>query len=204
MRLSDQFEIVETEEPEQALSLALQHKPDAILLDLMMPRCSGFELCENLHSLSYTSMIPIFIVTGESSSKYQAHCESLGARGFFEKPVDYKALKATVAAEILKSAPDRRAHVRVRMKVVVVLRGVDSENQRFEVSSATDNVSAGGFLCTCSASLVKDTVVDVYLKSAQEIFVGKARVVRRVAPSAPWQQYGFQFVETTNEWFMRA
>jgi len=44
MRLSDTYEVIDTGSPEQALGLALQHKPEAILLDLMMPNCSGFEL----------------------------------------------------------------------------------------------------------------------------------------------------------------
>ena len=41
-RLKDSYEIIDTKSPEEALALALQQKPDAILLDLMMPRCSGF------------------------------------------------------------------------------------------------------------------------------------------------------------------
>src|SRR5579862_4348048 len=48
-RLSDSYQIVETGDPEQALALALEHKPDAILLDLMMPGFSGFELCQSFH-----------------------------------------------------------------------------------------------------------------------------------------------------------
>jgi DNA-binding response OmpR family regulator len=58
MRLEDSYEIIDTSEPEEALGLALEHKPGAILLDLMMPKFSGFELCQSFHSLSYTSLIP--------------------------------------------------------------------------------------------------------------------------------------------------
>ena len=65
MRMSDTYEVVETGDPEQAVALALEHKPDAILMDLMMPGFSGFELCSSLRDLSYTSRIPIFVVTGE-------------------------------------------------------------------------------------------------------------------------------------------
>jgi len=64
MRLSDSYEIFDTEDPEQALALALEHKPDAVLMDLMMPKFSGFELCQSFHSLSYTSYLPIFVITG--------------------------------------------------------------------------------------------------------------------------------------------
>src|SRR5579863_5394099 len=95
MRLSGAYQIVETGDPEQALALALEHKPDAILLDLMMPGFSGFELCQSFHSLSYTSRIPIFVISGEAGAKYKEHCENLGAKGYFDKPVDFVALKAT-------------------------------------------------------------------------------------------------------------
>jgi CheY-like chemotaxis protein len=109
LRLSDVYQVVETGNPEQALGLALEHKPDAILLDLMMPGFSGFELCQSFHSLSYTSRIPIFVITGEAGTKYKEHCESLGARGYFHKPVDFPALKAALAAELKDKQPERRA-----------------------------------------------------------------------------------------------
>src|SRR5580700_6560386 len=106
MRLGDTYETVMTGEPEEALALALEHKPAAILLDLMMPRLSGFELCQTLHALSYTSLIPIFVISGESANKYRAHCESLGATAYFEKPVDYKALKARMCEVLETSVPN--------------------------------------------------------------------------------------------------
>src|ERR1700689_2383894 len=126
MRLSDAYQVVETGDPEQALGLALEHKPDAILLDLMMPGFSGFELCQSFHTLSYTSRIPIFVITGEAGTKYKEHCESLGAKGYFHNPVDFPALKAALAAELKDKQPERRAHKRVKMRVILKLRGTDA------------------------------------------------------------------------------
>src|SRR5579871_6370914 len=63
MRLSTDYDVIQTDDPEEALGLALEHKPAAILLDLMMPRLSGFELCQTFHALSYTSLIPIFVIS---------------------------------------------------------------------------------------------------------------------------------------------
>ena len=88
MRFSDTYETIDTGNPVLALELALKHRPRAILLDLMMPNCSGFELCQSFHNLSYTGRIPIFIVTGESSQKYRDYMTTLGAAAFFEKPID--------------------------------------------------------------------------------------------------------------------
>ncbi len=203
-RLSDTYQVIETGDPEQALGLALEHKPDAILLDLMMPKFSGFELCQSFHSLSYTSRIPILVITGEAGAKYREHCENLGARGYFQKPVDFAALKAKLAAELQAKQPERRAHVRVRMRVILKLRGTDANGKKFEESTATENVSANGFLCGCTASLVKDAIVEIFLLAGdQKHYAGRARVVRREAPGAPWQRYGFQFQETTPDWVLQ-
>jgi DNA-binding response OmpR family regulator len=203
MRLSDSYQIAETGDPEQALALALEHKPEAILLDLLMPGFSGFELCQSFHSLSYTSRIPIFIITGEAGAKYREHCESLGARGYFQKPVDFTALKAALTAAVQGKQPERRAYPRVRMRVSLKLRGTDADGEQFEELTATENVSAGGFLCTCMAPLVKDAPVEVFLASGeQERFAGRAQVVRR-EPGAPWPRYGFHFEQITSEWVLQ-
>ena len=202
-RLSDVYEIVETGHPEQALGLALEHKPDVILMDLMMPKCSGFELCKSLHSLSYTSLIPIFMITGESGAKYREHCKTLGAKGYFEKPVDFAALRATLEAEIKGKQPERRAHVRVHMRLILKLKGTDSNGKTFEESASTENVSASGFLCNCTASMTKGATVEVFLSGEQDRYAGRALVVRRESPGAPWQRYGFQFQETTSDWVLQ-
>lgn len=204
MRLSDSYQIAETGNPEQALGLALEHKPAAILLDLMMPGFSGFELCQSLHSLSYTSRTPIFVVTGESGAKYKDHCEALGARGYFQKPVDFVALKSALATAISETQPERRAHVRVRMRVIIKLRGTDSNGRQFEESTTTENVSAGGFLCNCTANLIKGAPVEVFLcADGADCHAGRAKVVRRESPGSPWQRYGFQFEQVTGDWVLQ-
>ena len=91
--LSEGYEVIDTVDPEQALGLALEHKPDAILLDLMMPKFSGFELCQSFRSLSYTSTIPILVITGETEAKYKDHCATLGAVAYFEKPLKLDELR---------------------------------------------------------------------------------------------------------------
>src|ERR1700722_13166196 len=93
IRLSDAYDLICAGDPEQALRLALEHKPDAILLDLMMPKFSGFELCQSFCSLSATSMIPIIVITAERDAKYKEHCANLGSVGYFEKPLDFDELK---------------------------------------------------------------------------------------------------------------
>jgi len=204
-RLADTYEVIDTGNPEQALGLALEHKPAAILLDLMMPDCSGFELCQSLHTLSYTARIPIFIVSGESAAKYRDYVSSLGASGFFEKPLNFPEMKSRLAQALQTTHGERRTHVRVRMKFVLKLKGTDERGRSFEQLTTTENVSAGGFLCGFPVPLAGDAVVEVFLSDAgQDRFVGRARAVRREEPDTAWQRYGFQFVERTPEWILQA
>lgn len=204
MRLSDTYETIDTGDPVQALGLALEHKPSAILLDLMMPDCSGFELCQSIHNLSYTARIPIFVVSGESASKYRDYVFGLGASGYFEKPIDFPTLKSRLADELQTTRCERRAHVRVRMKLVLKLKGSDLAGRHFEQLTTTENVSAGGFLCNLPLALAPDCLLEVFLSAGQDRFVGRARVVRKEAPDTPWQRYAFQFTEQTAEWILQS
>jgi len=204
-RLASSYEVIETGEPAQAVELALTHKPDAILMDLMMPGFSGFELCSGLRSLSYTSRIPIFIVSGESESRCKEHCERIGARDYFHKPVNFKRLQDRLLEELETQRPERRKSVRVPMKVTLRLHGIDAAGRRLEELASTENVSADGFLCQCPAALSKNSIVEVYVVGGgdKSNYAGSARVVRREAPDTPWQKYGFEFHSKTSHWVLQ-
>ena len=199
LNLSDAYNVVTADDPEQVLGLALKHKPAAILLDLMMPKYSGFELCQCLHTLSYTSRTPLLVVTGESAERYKTHCLNLGAREFIEKPVDFDLLRAKLAAELQKELPERRAYVRVSLRVILTLKAVNSVGAPFDEVTITENLSAGGFLCTSQLMLPIDSAVEVYIGIR---FAGRARVMRKESPRTPWQKYAFQFQESTPEWVL--
>jgi PleD family two-component response regulator len=117
INLADSYEIVDTGDPEQALALAMQNKPSAILLDLRMPRCSGFELCRTFTSMTSTQLIPVFVVSGEAGSTTKALCKELGATAYFEKPIDFDRLRASLSTALQHKRPERRTEVRVRLRI---------------------------------------------------------------------------------------
>ncbi len=203
IRLADSYEVFDTEDPEQALALALEHKPDAVLLDLMMPKFSGFELCQSLRSLTYTSRIPVFIVTGKGGAEAKEHCQRLGATGYFEKPVNFQELQRRLSEELQTQRPERRVHPRVGMRVPLKLRGSDAVGNRFEELITTENVSATGFLCHCETALAKGALVEVFIASGSERFAGRARVVRKDTSMPPAERYGFCLEERTGEWVLQ-
>jgi len=203
-RLEDAYKIIDTGNPEDALSLALQSKPDCILLDLMMPEFSGFELCQTLASLSFTRLIPIFVITGEPAARYKDSCMNLGAKEYFEKPLNFGQLRSRLAAVLESKQHERRAEVRVRLRALLKLRGTDTSGRKFELLTTTDDVSASGFLCGCHALLERDAIVEVWLRSGGvELQVGRARMVRVEWPNTAWQRHGFRFVEKPHDWILR-
>src|SRR6202158_6556706 len=119
INLEDRYKIVDTGDPELALEAVLQSKPNAILLDLRMPNYSGFELCRTLKSITSTQLIPIIIVTGEAGASTKLYCEELGAAAYFEKPIAFAALRDGLAKILQASQPERRAEVRIRLRVTV-------------------------------------------------------------------------------------
>lgn len=202
-RLKNQYEIIDTGDATEALGLALQHKPDCILLDLSLPRFSGLELCQTLCSLSHTRMIPIFVITGRSAAEHQESCLNLGASQFFQKPLDFARLKDCLEKLATDHRPELRGEVRVRLKVVLKLAGTDVNGKEFELLTSTDEVSVNGFSCRCSLPLEQGAIIDVFqMGSHGERHVGSARLAHTEWRDLPWQACGFEFVEKTEPWIL--
>ena len=203
VNLSDSYEIIDTGDPEQGLALAMQNKPSAILLDLRMPRFSGFELCRTFTALTSTQLTPVFIVSGEAGSTTKSLCKELGATAYFEKPIDFDLLRSRLAEVLNAKRPERRSEVRVRLRVPLKLRGTDSKGKPFEECTHTEDVSLSAFLCGCAASLNSDSVVQVFLLSDGEQLIGRARVVRSESTETPYPRYAFRFVEKSGQWVLQ-
>lgn len=203
LNLEDRYQVIDTGDPTEALALALQEKPNAILLDLRMPHYSGYELCRTFSSLTATQLTPLFIVSGEPGPGVQTLCQQLGATAFFAKPVDFEALRARLADVLQAARPERRKERRVLLRVLLTLKGTDAAGMPFEETSATDNVSPGGFLCGCSVALAPGAMVEVCLASAGTPRVGTARLVRVEPSGTAYPRYGFAFVTKDGAWVLQ-
>jgi DNA-binding response OmpR family regulator len=203
LELSEGYEIIDSGDPEQGLALALEHRPATILLDLRMPKYSGYELLQTFTSFSRTELIPVVVVSGEAGGQTKAHCKQLGAADYFEKPIDFDALRTCLRriAKARRHIP--RSEVRVRLRVSLEMRGTDSEGVKFKEIATTENVSLSGFLCSCTADIATNSVVDVYMTSCGDVFVGKAKVVHSDSKGAPIRHYGCRFLEQTGPWVLQ-
>lgn len=200
-RFADAYAIIDTSDPEEGLVLALQRKPDAILLDLMMPKYSGFEVCQTLASMSFTQRIPVLIISGESAERYRDFCTNLGAKRFFQKPFDVGTLRKQLEAVICGESSER-AEARVRFRTPLKLSGRNSKGSPLQVITVTENVTGGGFLYMCAAEIEKGTVVEVHLATDAGTFVGRARVGRIDFAGTRGQTCDFQFLEAPRDWVL--
>lgn len=203
LELSDTYEVIDSGEPEQGLAIALESRPDAILLDLRMPKYSGYELLQTFTSFSHTQRIPVIVVSGEAGSQTKEHCKQLGAAGYFEKPIDFDALRVCLRQVAKHRQDPPRSEVRVRLRVPLKLRGVNDQGVQMEELATTENVSMSGFLCVCTGGFAVNSNLAVYLTSPDEKYVGKVRVVHSDAQGNKLHRYGCVFTEKTGPWVLQ-
>jgi len=73
---------------EAGLTLALERVPDVVLLDVMMPRLDGLEVCRRLKAAQGTAMIPVLLVTALDAREDRLAGIDAGANDFITKPID--------------------------------------------------------------------------------------------------------------------
>jgi two-component system, OmpR family, response regulator len=203
LELCDSYEVIDSGEPEQGLAIALESKPDAILLDLRMPKYSGYELLQTFTSFSHTQKIPVIIVSGEAGGQTKEYCKQLGAAGYFEKPIDFDALRVCLHQVAKNHAGPPRSEVRVRLRVPLKLRGANPNGNKSEEPATTENVSLSGFLCVSAAAFARDSILDVYMTNPVEKYVGKAKIVHSDSQETKVHRYGCVFIEKSGPWVLQ-
>ncbi len=101
---------IKTSESTEAFGIVLRERPDVVLLDLMMPDVSGFEILIQLRADRLLKHVPVIVLTSSTDSATKLKALELGANDFLAKPVDASELalrlRNTLAA---KAYQDRLA-----------------------------------------------------------------------------------------------
>ena len=93
---ADGYDVVTAVDGEEALAVAHDSQPDLILLDIMMPKVDGIEVCRRLKKLQDPSFTPIILVTAMVDARDVVAGLEAGADEYLTKPVDHAALSARV------------------------------------------------------------------------------------------------------------
>jgi len=94
--VADGYEVVTAGDGEEGLAAARRDTPDLILLDVMMPKLDGFEVCRRLRADTAFPFTPIILVTAMADSKDVVTGLEAGGDEYLTKPVDHAALAARV------------------------------------------------------------------------------------------------------------
>ncbi|WP_349407609.1 response regulator transcription factor [Pseudalkalibacillus sp. SCS-8] len=128
----EDFEVVEAEDGETALSTALETEFDIILLDLMLPEMDGIEVCEKLRREKAT---PIIMLTakGEESNRVQGF--EAGADDYVVKPFSPREVVLRVKALLRRSTSTKYLHTETVSKDVLVFPHMTIDNDAHRVTA---------------------------------------------------------------------
>jgi len=128
------YETLSALDGQQGIASARQHRPDLIILDIMLPECDGFEVCRTLKADPATAQIPILILSAKSQETDKVVGLELGADDYVTKPFSPRELIARVRA-ILRRSRAGRCEDRIERGMLVI------DKSRHEVSVGKTTVS---------------------------------------------------------------
>lgn len=124
--LKPYYEVMLANNGERAIRTASEKLPDLILLDIMMPGMSGFEVCEVLKSQPLTALIPIIFLTARNDGDDFEKAYDIGAVDYVTKPVNAKELLMRVRTHLLIS--EQRNHmVMLNERITEINEGLEGE-----------------------------------------------------------------------------
>ncbi|WP_437186445.1 response regulator [Planctomicrobium sp. SH668] len=121
----DGHEILMATDGQQTVEVALEQTPDLVLLDIMMPKLSGYEVCQKLKESPTTQRIPVLMVTALKEMGDIQKAVDAGADDFLTKPVHRLELKTRV-----RSLLRVRHLTNERDRLLAYLAEVDEPNSK--------------------------------------------------------------------------
>lgn len=106
------FSAIEARNGEEAIALAKSHRPDLILLDVRMPKVSGYQACEALKATPDTRDIPIIFLSAFANKDEIRKGLNLGAEEYLTKPIAPDFLTNRVS-QILERVKPQKSRVRM-------------------------------------------------------------------------------------------
>jgi DNA-binding response OmpR family regulator len=99
---SEGYAVIVSEDGEQAVELVQEHDPDLMILDIMLPGKSGYDICKEVRELKYT--FPIIMLTAKDQEIDKVKGLNLGADDYLTKPFGVKELLARIQARLRRAS----------------------------------------------------------------------------------------------------
>lgn len=169
---------ITTTDPTETLTMLDKHRPDVLLLDLVMPGMSGFDVMAQVRARDEYRFLPVIVLSGETDPGARLKALELGATDFLMKPVDPSELQLRVRNTLaFKAYQDRLADympvtgLRNRRRFEMDLRQLLGETNGPAVSSALLNIDIDRFkhVNDTLGYRVGDALLDAVARRIEEI-----------------------------------
>ena len=98
------FRVLQAHDGHQGRQMIYHHRPDLVILDMMMPRMGGYPVLE--HFKNKTDAPPIIMITANEGSRHKAYAEYLGVIDYIRKPFAMERLLETVQKALRAPVPE--------------------------------------------------------------------------------------------------
>jgi two-component system sensor histidine kinase/response regulator len=106
---SEGYDTGEAYNGEEGLQKVGEYNPDLIVLDVMMPKMDGYEVCRRLKKDEKTKYIPVLMLTAKGEVEHKVKGLDIGADDYLSKPFDYKELSARIRSLLsMKAAHEKK------------------------------------------------------------------------------------------------
>jgi DNA-binding response OmpR family regulator len=137
--LKNDYEVKLAKDGAEALEIVVSFLPDLVILDIMLPDMSGYEICSQLKSDKRFSELPVIMLSAKTGATARATGYNLGAINYVEKPFEISELKAIINST-LKGRSSSEAIIRI---------------SNLEIDLLKQSISIDGNLMTLTSSEFK-------------------------------------------------
>lgn len=99
------YEVILAKNGMEGTTFAIQYKPDLIILDVMMPKMSGFQTCKAIRSRPDLQNTPVIFLTAKSAPKDKEWGEKMGGDDYITKPFEINILTEKIRKMLKKKTP---------------------------------------------------------------------------------------------------
>ncbi len=116
---SEGYDVVHAADGEEAELLLAEQSYDLAILDWMIPKISGIELCRRLRNRTETQNLPIILLTARGEEADRVRGLTTGADDYVTKPFSVQELMARIKALLRRAAPERMSDILVSGEIVM-------------------------------------------------------------------------------------
>lgn len=160
---SSGYEILTARNGEEGVREAIRNPPDAVILDLMMPRLSGFDVCRELRGRG--SDVPILILTARDQEQDKIRGFGLGADDYLTKPFNPRELLARIRALLRRARGSVEIELNRRRSFMGLVMDLDARQLATEAGEPVPLTAAEFELLACFVErprrvLTRDQLLD--------------------------------------------